>query len=202
MDLTLTLAAEGGWTPIGYLGDYTDDRYGDFSLTREMVASWAKNLDAGAVTGTPGMLAIDYDHSSQQGVTKAAGWLRELRLDGDRILARIEWTQVGRAAIADGEYKYFSPTFSRSYKDDQGRELGDTLVGGALTNSPFLRSKGALAVALCNRDYEVVVREAGEQAARTLVVRSPRAPQPTADVSAGYRNWALSSGFGGTRTPP
>lgn len=161
----------GGWTLIGYTGSFADTRYGEFHITPEQVASWQRNLAAGVVTGEPGMVGLDYEHAMDKpgasaGDMKASGWVKAIRLDGDRILAQIDWTSAAREAIAAGEFRYFSPTFADTYNNDQGQDVGPTLIGGALTNRPFLRSKGALCVQLNQATHELEVP--GDEELKTL----------------------------------
>src|SRR3954454_17669387 len=42
--ITLTADAAGGWTTLAFLGSYNDPgRFGNFEVSREMVASWQRN---------------------------------------------------------------------------------------------------------------------------------------------------------------
>jgi hypothetical protein len=163
MDVT-TLAAPG---PIGAdelprstvvvakLGQFKDRRYGEFGITREHYDSWVRNLRD--VQG--GMAPIDFDHSPEKGQgTKAAGWITSLELktgaqlkaqDPDRFArladsrqyaaADVEWSASGAKALRDKEYRFISPTFVDSFKDEGGVDVGRTLLGAGLTNRPFLK---------------------------------------------------------------
>jgi len=54
VDVTYVLAATAsleGWTCIATLGRFRDPRYGAFSIDRQKVESWIRNLSA--VTGEP-----------------------------------------------------------------------------------------------------------------------------------------------------
>lgn len=160
--LSAARATTDGWTLIGYTGDFSDTRYGAFSITPEQVASWQRNLAAGVVTGEPGMVGLDYEHAMDKpgqaaSDMRASGWVTAIKLAGEQILAKIQWTAAAAQAIKDGEFRYFSPTFADSYNNDQGQDVGATLIGGALTNRPFLRSKGALCVQLSQGGHELVV---------------------------------------------
>lgn len=116
---------------------YKDARYGTFDITAREVQSWAQNLFR-----LPGGRApIDLDHSADRpGAarnTEAAGWITAVELADGVPTATVEWTSVGRSAIEDKRYLFFSPTYG-PYTDEQGATHPDTLVGGALTNRPFL----------------------------------------------------------------
>lgn len=137
-------SAKETWTQVARLGSFYDKRYGTFSITPEHVASWSATLTAHQNGEAP----VDYDHSPEKGKgTRAAAWIRDLKLDGERVLAKIAWTDAGAKAVRGGEYRYLSPTFTDSYKDEQGNPVGKALLGAALTNRPFLR-QGMAAVNL------------------------------------------------------
>lgn len=128
-------ASQGGWHPIARLGEYQDRRYGKFSITRADYEAWQRNL----AQAQNGEVPIDYDHQAERGNTKAAGWVRALRLVGSRVEALIDWTPEGEQNVREGYWRYVSPTFTAHYRDEKGRDLGRALLGVALTNRPFLR---------------------------------------------------------------
>lgn len=123
--------------PIAQLGDYKHARYGDFSITASAVEQWAKNLSL--LPGGRGL--IDLDHSADRAPrrTEAAGWITGINLAGDQAIADVEWTPVGRTAIEEKRYLFFSPSYGE-FTDQHGTVHPDTCSGGALTNKPFLGS--------------------------------------------------------------
>lgn len=115
----------------------TDPRYGTFAITEGEVQQWSKNL-----AKLPGGIAlIDFDHAADKPGparrTEAAGWITAIGLDQGVPTADVEWTTAGESAIRDRRYLFFSPTYG-NYRDETGTRHSDTLVGGALTNRPFL----------------------------------------------------------------
>ena len=83
-------------------------------------------------------LPIDYEHQTQWArdngqPAPAAGWVREVRVEDDAIVARVEWTERARQMITAREYRYFSPAFHHR-KDG----TVTVIVGGGLTNAPAL----------------------------------------------------------------
>ena len=83
-------------------------------------------------------LPIDYEHQTQLAPDNgqpapAAGWIREVRVEGDAVVARVEWTDRARQMLAAREYRYFSPAFHHR-KDG----TVTVIVGGGLTNTPAL----------------------------------------------------------------
>ena len=110
--------------------------YGKFSITAENLSVMKENFDS-KIIGTDA--PIDFSHNNSD---KAAGWIKEVSLsdDGESMYAKIKWTDSGANALDSKEFRYFSATFTLSFKDGStGKKAGATLLGGALTNIPFLR---------------------------------------------------------------
>jgi phage I-like protein len=140
--------------PVARLDRFKDRRYGEFSITPEDAASWKRNL----AEHFNGEALIDFDHSPEKGKgTKAAGWIRDLVVEGEHVLADVEFTPAGAEAIRNGEYRYISPTFVGAWKDEHGVDRGKTLLGAGLTNRPFLR-KRMPAISL-SEDFEAVAAQ-------------------------------------------
>ncbi len=83
------------------------------------------------------VLPIDFDHRSFAGQgasdSRAAGWITSMDVEGDRIMASVEWTADGRAAIEGRAYRFVSPVF-KSRPDGQV-----VLIEGAgLVNNPAI----------------------------------------------------------------
>lgn len=89
---------------------------------------------------------IDYEHQTLHKEANgqpapAAGWMHGLRwIEGRGLFAEVELTQRAKDAIADGEYRYFSPVFL--YAPDTGEVLKVTM--GALTNHPAIAGMQSL----------------------------------------------------------
>ncbi|MDO9501397.1 phage protease [Falsiroseomonas sp.] len=81
-------------------------------------------------------LPIDENHSTQiaaqaGGAGPARGWITRLSAEADGIWADVEWTEAGRALLADGAYAFISPVMAHTA---DGRVLA--LRSVALTNQP------------------------------------------------------------------
>jgi phage I-like protein len=144
MSVSKSLPADGRapeWIEILPLGDFTtraEDGRGPFHADgrRIIAATKANGLDRG--------LPIDYDHRTFTGDdSRAAGWIRALKIAGAKLMARVEWTPAGAAAIARKEYRFISPVF-KCQPDDPGAPADEVsgevlyLRGAALTNEPAL----------------------------------------------------------------
>lgn len=104
-----------------------------------------------AQPNSPGLL-VDFDHFSfdTSKPSEAAGWITELRREGDSVLARVDWTESGEEAARGGRYRMLSPVF----RQDEIEDLGDNrfrplrLDGVGLTNQPVMRGL----TPICNRN--------------------------------------------------
>ncbi|KJS28563.1 MAG: hypothetical protein VR64_24025, partial [Desulfatitalea sp. BRH_c12] len=88
-------------------------------------------------------IPLDWEHATELLAPKghpapAAAWGKALQLrDGGAIWGQFEWTERGRASVANREYRYISPVFI--YETATGRIRRISSV--ALTNKPNLKIK-------------------------------------------------------------
>ena len=85
-------------------------------------------------------LMVDFDHQLEPlikgkfgGRAEAAGWIKALEARPDGIWAEIEWTEVARAKIKAGSYRYISPLFSADSEGNVG-----LIFNVALVNMPAI----------------------------------------------------------------
>lgn len=115
-------------------GTFTDPRYGEFSITREMLLSMVKNFD-GNVYGQK--IVLDLAHRPQDG---AAGFFKRLFLDGNKLRGEVQFTEYGAEAVRKRGFIYLSAEFADNYVDnEQRKEHGPTLLGAALTPRPVIK---------------------------------------------------------------
>ena len=113
-------------------------RLGDSRSRLSLVTDDAAGLIARSLASAAGgVLPIDFDHRSfaKQGEqdSRAAGWITALRVEGDRIMASVEWTAEGAAAIQGRSYRFLSPVFKNT---PDGRVV--LIEGAGLVNAPAL----------------------------------------------------------------
>jgi len=109
--------------------------YGKLKITEEHLKTMESNFKS-RVTGVD--LSVNEDHKKNE----AFGWFKDVFLSFDKqtLFAQVNWNTKGTTALSEKEYRYFSPEFRFNYKHPHtGTEHGATLLGGALTNYPFLK---------------------------------------------------------------
>lgn len=128
------------WIQIMKTGKWDHPKLKEIQITESDLARFKANFD-NRVRGVD--LAVDISHNPDAG---AVGWFKELRVDGSRLMARVDWTEEGASLVKGGKYRYFSPEFMFRWKDPaNGQEYHDVLLGGALTNRPFLKDMEPIA---------------------------------------------------------
>lgn len=90
-------------------------------------------------------LPVDVNHATDAAVftgarADAVGWVRELRVEGDALMGRVEWLDEGRALLAARSYRYLSPSF---HHDEAGRATW--LKAVSLVTAPAIPRQPALA---------------------------------------------------------
>ena len=109
----------------------TADARGEFTL-----ADAKGVIERSMAMAKGGVLLIDFGHGVQGQAEKrsdAAGWISALDIEGNRIMASVEWTPAGQAAIRDKSYRFISPVFFN--RPDREVVL---VTGAGLVNDPAL----------------------------------------------------------------
>ena len=132
---------EAGSKPIQIMktGKFNSQRYGEFTITQDTYKEILSNFEGS------GKIPLDFNHGSGKTdpeQAKAGGWIQELFVDGDKLMAKVEFTEKAREYVANSEYRFISPEFVRNFvnpDDPEKKEVGAKLLAVALTNRPFLR---------------------------------------------------------------
>ncbi len=136
VSLAETLAGDApkSWVTVTRTGKFFDRRYGEFEITKAMLAEMVKNFDA----GTYGQeIFIDVSHEPDKG---AAAKVVKLAIEGDRLRALVEWTPYGVEAIKERGFRYLSAEFHDNWQDNEQRAThGCVLLGAGLTTRPVIK---------------------------------------------------------------
>jgi hypothetical protein len=122
-------------------GKFVHPWFGEVDLSEPVLRELKRNFDK-RVLGTD--VAIDERHDRG----RAMGWVKDVThpkkvslngKDYTALLGDVEWTAEGRKLLEDKIYKYFSPEFGTYTEPDGKTQHNNVLLGGALTNRPFLK---------------------------------------------------------------
>lgn len=119
-------------------GNFIHQIYGNLEINKELMDKIKENFD-NKVIGRD--ISFDFNHKRQE----ATAWLEALEVedaedgtDFNKLVGYVSFTDIGREAVTSKRYQYFSSEFSENWVDPEGKEHGPTLLGGALTNRPFI----------------------------------------------------------------
>lgn len=124
---------------VGVVGEWHGHPNGSFKITTEDLKTIKENFDKQQTE-----IVIDYEHQTLYGTeAPAAGWISELMIEDDKLLAKVSWTEKAAEYIKNGEYKYISPVYVfDSFDNKTNAYIGIKLHSVALTNTPFLDELG------------------------------------------------------------
>jgi len=129
------------WIHILPLGPHVEARDG-----RKFTVRDAQEV----VRATELPMLIDWEHASEHGDTRAAGWIEELKVEpaeaGTKagVWGRAHWTPQGREHVTTKHFRFLSPVVvgKRDLKPEGFQFHVDKLTSVALTNRPALRMHG------------------------------------------------------------
>lgn len=113
-------------------GEFTHPVHGKMKFDDEIFDKAIENNEKGIPQKE---IAFNYNH---RGSDIAAGWFKKLFKKAGGLFAMIEFTKSAIEKIKEKELRFVSAEFFKNYEDEQGGKHGFAIVGGALTNIPFL----------------------------------------------------------------
>jgi hypothetical protein len=91
------------------VGEFIDSRNRTVAVTEEDLDAYVANFE----TGEAGQdVPIDVQHEKAE----AAGWLKKLWRNGDRLLGQVDWNSLGQQLVGDQMFKYLSATIDTANK--------------------------------------------------------------------------------------
>jgi phage I-like protein len=148
--------APKSWIDVAMVGEWRGYHDGEFQFTREIFSQIIKNFE-----GQTNPIPVDYEHqllANPPVKAEAAGWIHELKVENDHLVALVEWTEDAAELIRKGKYKFNSPVVDFKAKHRKsGKPIGAELHSVAVTNAPFIDAQMPLAASrLRARGREVV----------------------------------------------
>ncbi|MDE2104314.1 MAG: hypothetical protein KGL39_44160, partial [Patescibacteria group bacterium] len=140
------------WIMLFPQGEYEHPQYGELHFTAQRLSEIKRLFDE-RVRHID--IALDANHDQD----KATGWLERLDLRPATASATgagtgagtpaglwglVRWTPYGMRLLKDQLYRYFSPEFGPWTDPASGRKYANVLIGGGLTNRPFLKEMPAV----------------------------------------------------------
>jgi hypothetical protein len=118
------------------MGTWEHPFWGEIKFDESKLTAFQKNFD-NRVTSMD--LDIDFEHKLYSG--EAAGWVKAVEFRANEgLFYLVEWTPAGVEAIENKKFRYFSPEYYDKWQHPQsGAEFSNVLMGGGLTNRPFLK---------------------------------------------------------------
>jgi len=136
------------------VGKFEHPDYGMLEFTPKTFETFIKNFENKVPQEH---IAYDFRHRPDWG---AAAWLRNLFTKEDGLWAKVELTKRGYESLKDKEFLYFSTEYVDDYVDkSDGKKFGPTILGGGLTNRPFIKG---MAPAILSQDGEIVTSPVGD----------------------------------------
>jgi cell division septum initiation protein DivIVA len=134
VELDMSEMGDDGLVDIEMLrvGNFKHKRYGELNITHEMLDEMIGNFENNVVGRD---ISFDWNHKAEN----ASGWLKSVRIEDGKLIGTTEFTEKGKDSVAKKDYGYFSIEYSDNYVDPETEEeYGPTILGGALTNRPFM----------------------------------------------------------------
>jgi hypothetical protein len=114
------------------VGDFKHKKYGELKITETLLEGMIKNFKDNVIGRE---VSFDWNHEAKD----ASAWLKDLKLEDGVLVGTTELTAKGAKSVASKEYGYFSIEYTDDYEDPETEKaFGPTILGGALTNRPFI----------------------------------------------------------------
>lgn len=122
------------------VGQWEHDMYGPIIITASDIEEFIVNFNAGVRKG----VFITCGHEGFQELP-AAGWVTKVEKRPDGLWGYVDWNEIGKNALKNKEFKFFSPEMCRDYEDPETHQFyRNVLTGGALTKSPYFKELQAI----------------------------------------------------------
>lgn len=135
---------DGVWIEALEAKTYHTAGYGEVPITLDKLNNLATSVKKN-VRGID--LATDYSHGKDVAKGgKASGTIKDAKVEADKLMLQVQFTDTAKAEIKAGEWKYFSSDWLDTYVHEDGSKHTDVLLGGGLTNRPIAKGLNPLPI--------------------------------------------------------
>ena len=129
---------EGNTTWIHALpfGQYKHPLYGVIDASLDKINGLADSVKK-KVRGIDPSINVNHDNESPDG---AAAWVKDAQVRSNGLWLFVDFVKDAAEKVKEKKFKYFSLEFADEWEDAQGNKFNDVVVGGALTNRPFMKN--------------------------------------------------------------
>lgn len=124
------------WIHALPLGTYKHPVYGIIDVTVDRVKRFADSVK-NKIRGIDPSINYNHDNDSSEG---ASGWVKDAQARSDGLWLFVEFVKEAAQKVRDKKFRYFSIEYANQWEDTQGKKFEDVVVGGALTNRPFIKN--------------------------------------------------------------
>ncbi|EDP5900210.1 hypothetical protein FWA25_08425, partial [Campylobacter jejuni] len=104
---------------VAIVGEWKGHHNGSFKVCKEDLQSMMDYFKNKKID-----LVIDYEHQSLKNEkAPAAGWIKDLYIENDALMAKAEFNEEAKKYIANKQYRYLSPVFEFNSKDNKSGGL-------------------------------------------------------------------------------
>lgn len=157
--INLADGATQTWVTLTRTGDFSDPRYGDFSITLSMLQKMVQNFDA-HVAGQDIFLDVAHKHSDG-----AAAKVLKLAIEPagntSKLRALVEWTPFGIDAVRNRGFAYLSAEYHEAWEDPETKTAhGCVLLAAGLTTRPVIKHLDPIQLSVDDSDHGAPARVA------------------------------------------
>lgn len=124
------------WIHALPLGSYKHAVWGDINIDADRSKRFADNVKA-KVRGIEPSINYNHDNNDKDG---ASGWVKDAEARSNGLWLLVEFVSDAAQKIREKKFKYFSIEFADEWIDAVGKKFQDVVLGGALTNRPFMKN--------------------------------------------------------------
>lgn len=132
----LKLEGDTTWIHALPFGQYKHPLWGVIDASMEKVSGLAESVKK-KIRGIDPSINLNHDNDSPDG---AAAWVKDAEVRSNGLWLFVEFVKDAAQKVRDKKFKYFSVEFADEWEDSEGKKHKDVVIGGALTNRPFMKN--------------------------------------------------------------